>query len=71
MARFRKQSARATAAHLQGYIHTIWSDANSFLNRYYTLKSGNDEGTIRPRDDARALRAVIAAFSQTTPEANK
>ena len=71
MARFRKQSAPATASHLQGYIHTIWSDANSFLNRYYTLKSGNDEGTVRPRDDARALRAVIAAFSQTTPEANK
>ena len=71
MARFRKQSAPETASRLQGYIHTIWSDANSFLNRYYTLKSGNGDGTVRPRDDARALRAVIAAFSQTKPEANK
>lgn len=71
MARFRKQSARATAAHLQGYIHTIWSDANSFLNRYYTLKSGKGEGTIRPLDDARAFRAVIAAFSQTATPTNK
>ena len=80
MARFRKQSAPETASRLQGYIHTIWSDANSFLNRYEALKSGNaegptrrrdDAGTVRRRDDARALQAVIAAFSQTAPQTNK
>ena len=61
--RFRNQSAPETAANFQGYIHTIWSGADSFLNRYYALKNGERTPTGRP-DDAWALLAVMKAFTQ-------
>ena len=74
MIRFRAQSTPATAAHLKGYIHTIWSGNEGFLKGYYAVKEA--EGKPAPADgngqsgrerrrggDALALRAVIAAFT--------
>ena len=66
--RFRAQSAPETAEHFQGYIHTIWSGAAPFLNRYYALKNGQADPAASPRrgraDDVRALMSVIEVFQQ-------
>ena len=62
-ARFRRQVPPEMAQRLQGYIHTIWSGADHFLNRYYRLKDETPAPGGRP-DDARALRSVIEAFKQ-------
>lgn len=70
MVRFRQQTTPETAALLQGYIHTIWSGADSFLRRYYAMKAGQDptDAGRRPydanRDDVRALMEVMAAFTE-------
>ena len=63
MARFRRQVPPEMSARLQGYIHTIWSGADHFLNRYYRLKDETPAPGGRP-DDARALRSVMEAFKQ-------
>ena len=47
MIKFRSQAADATAEHLQGYIHTIWSSAGRFLRGYY-----GEEGNRPPRRNA-------------------
>lgn len=31
----RKNAAKETASHIKGMIHTSWSSASSFLDRYY------------------------------------
>ena len=63
--RFRRQASPETAERLQGYIHTIWSGADHFLNRYYRWKGETPAADARP-DDARALISVIEAFKQQT-----
>jgi hypothetical protein len=64
MVRFRKQTPSETSDRLQGYIHTIWSGAGSFLRRFNALKEGREpSGSVRP-DDAHALRTVIATFTE-------
>lgn len=61
MVRFRKQSAPETADRLQGYIHTIWSDAGGFIRRFNQVKA---EAEPDERfDDAHALQTVIAIFT--------
>ena len=42
--RFREQSTPATRDNLKGIVHTVWSDANSFLNEYYALRNEGDSG---------------------------
>ncbi|MBO4841984.1 MAG: family 20 glycosylhydrolase [Bacteroidales bacterium] len=61
--RFRSQSAPETAERFQGYIHTIWSGAGHFLNRYYALKKEKPAESDEP-DAVRALLTVIEAFKQ-------
>jgi predicted metal-dependent enzyme (double-stranded beta helix superfamily) len=61
MVRFRKQSAPETADRLQGYIHTVWSDAGGFIRRFNQVKA---EAEPDERfDDAHALQTVIAIFT--------
>lgn len=67
---FRTQSAPETAERFQGYIHTIWSGAAPFLNKYYELKGkkadpSEDEEQARRSGDVRSLLAVIETFRQT------
>ena len=62
MVRFRKQSSRETASHLQGYIHTIWSGAGQFLRRFNAVKAESEPEDAR-FDDAHALQTVIATFT--------
>jgi hypothetical protein len=62
MARFRKQSAPATASHLQGYIHTIWSGNAHFLKRYYEQKNTKPVPDAQPDD---GLLDVLVASPRT------
>ena len=62
MVRFRKQSTPDTAGRLQGYIHTVWSGAGQFLRRFNAAKEGKEPADNAGRNDADALRAVIATF---------
>ena len=59
--RFRSQSAPETAERFQGYIHTIWSGADHFLNRYDELKSGKADPSDHSGDVV-SLLSVIDYF---------
>ena len=61
MLRFRSQTTRMTANHLQGYVHTIWTGADHFLKLYY--------GEVKPGDkpddrQAEAAHAVLKRFKE-------
>ena len=60
--RFRKQSAPETAGRLQGYIHTVWSSAGSFLRRFNAVKGGREPEESTSMNDAHALQTVMATF---------
>ena len=62
MVRFRKQSAPETAERLQGYIHTVWSGAGSFIRRFNAVKGGREPEESTSMNDAHALQTVIATF---------
>ena len=67
MIQFRSQTTKATASHLQGYIHTIWSSAGHFLRSYYgeegpRREGARPEGARAPRRDS-SVDAAKAVFS--------
>ena len=60
MIRFRAQTTEETADILQGYVHTVWSDADHFLRAYYAKENASgrrDGGTI-------ATKAVLKHFRE-------
>ena len=62
MIRFRAQTTTETAGLLQGYVHTIWSGADHFLEAYY---STGDAGGRRD-GGAAAAKAVLRRFRELT-----
>lgn len=60
MIRFRAQTTSETATYLRGYVHTIWSGAEPFLNAYYA------KGDVSGRRDggAAAAKAVLERFRE-------
>ena len=62
MIKFRSQAPEETAAHLQGYIHTIWSSAGRFLRGYY------GEEAFRPRREGRPEGAPAGWRPEGRPE---
>jgi hypothetical protein len=43
MKSFRKNSTPEMASHFQGVMQTVWSDAGTFLNKWYDEKSDSKE----------------------------
>lgn len=62
LVRFRKQTPEETAGRLAGYIHTIWSGAGMFLQRYDAVKKGRNASGRD--DDVRAFIRVKEVFAR-------
>ena len=63
MIRFRSQATEETTERLQGYIHTIWSSAGSFLRGYYR-RPGEEGPRGRQDGSVDAAKAVLNYFKE-------
>ena len=63
MIRFRSQATEETTERLQGYIHTIWSSAGSFLRGYYR-RPGEEDPRGRQDGSVDAAKAVLSYFKE-------
>ncbi len=62
MVNFRTQSSKEMQQHFRGMMQTVWSDAGSFMNGFYSREKDDKEGDNTPCACFRALYEKIISF---------